>query len=56
MTHLLLIYTTDHVDYEFAVYVVRGEGLSYEMDDIFKYIIVTCDDDTYVRASQRVMN
>ena len=34
------------------MYAVRGEGLSGKMDDLVTYIIVTCDDDTYVDASK----
>ena len=44
------------VDYGFVAYAVRGEGLSGEMDDIFTYIVVTCDDDTYVDAADCVLH
>ena len=36
------------------MYAVRGEGLSGKMDDLVTYIIVTCDDDTYVDAAKRL--
>ena len=37
-------------------YAVMVEGLSVNVYDFVTYIVVTCDDDTYVAAAERVMN
>ena len=35
---------------------MRGEGLSFDVDDLVTYLIVTCDDETSVRTAQCVMH
>ena len=54
MTHFLLISDAAQVYEGFDAYVIGGESLFYEVDDIVAYLIVACDDETAVRASQQV--
>ena len=42
------------MDYIFATYKVRGEGLYCKVDDLVTYLIVTCNDDTPVSVYERV--
>ena len=38
------------------MYVVGREGVSGKVDDPVTYIIVTCNDETYIAASEGAMN
>ena len=56
MTHILLRSAADQVDYIFATYKVRGEGLYCKVDDLVTYLIVTWDDETSVATAECVMH
>ena len=52
--HPFVICAVSQVNYLFSAYAVSGGGLSCEVDDLVMYLIVTCDDNTSVRADQRM--
>ena len=44
------------MDDEFAVYKLRVEGLSVDVDNLVMYLIVTCNNETSVDTAEHVMH